>query len=102
MEFRPRVHHRNADQPIFLHDVLLGEAGGLEHDRGGVVEHLEIARVIDHVRRAAVAQLDLHIAAVNEHAWSLAYCRGSRTEASRCTTSPNKYGLSIMCSASEA
>src|SRR3954469_23898115 len=38
MEFRPRVEHRNADQAILLDDVLLGEAGGLEHDRGRVVE----------------------------------------------------------------
>src|SRR5882672_700842 len=70
IEFRPRVDHRNADQAIFLDDVLLRKAGRLEHDRGRVVEHLEIARVIDDVGGVAVTPLDLHIPAVDEHAIS--------------------------------
>src|SRR5882757_7468295 len=102
VEFRPRVHHRYADQPVFLDDVLLGEAGRLEHDRGAIVEHLEIARVIHDVGGVAVAPLDLHIAAVDEHARPLAYFGAMRSEASSRTTSPFRYGLSIMCSASEA
>src|ERR1700754_445381 len=102
MEFRPRVDHRYADEAILLDDVLLGEAGRLEHDRGGVVEHLEIARVIHDVGGVAVAPLDLHIAAVDEHARPLAYFGAMRSEASSRTTSPFRYGLSIMCSASEA
>src|SRR5882762_6985496 len=68
VEFRARVDHGNADQPIFLDDVLLGEAGRLEHDRGGIVEHREIARVIDDVGGVAIAPLDLGIAPVHEHA----------------------------------
>src|SRR3954447_19621776 len=99
VEFRPRVHHRNADQTVFFHDVLLRETGGLEHDRSGVVEHLEIARVIDDVGRVAIAPLDLHLATVDEHA--TAYLGAIRSEASSRTTSPFRYGLSIMCSASD-
>src|SRR5262249_40535922 len=59
--------HGNADQAIFVHDVLLGEAGGLEHDRGRVVEHREIARVIDDVGGIAISPLDLDITPVHEH-----------------------------------
>src|SRR6266852_74128 len=70
IEFRPRVHHRNADQTIFLDDVLLRKAGGLEHDRGRVVEHLEIARIIDDVGGVAVTPLDLYIPAVDEHCFT--------------------------------
>src|SRR5882724_1485186 len=100
VKFRPRVHHRNADQAIFPDDVLLGKTSGLEQDRGRIVEHLEIARVIDDVGGVAVAPLDLHIPAVDEHAIPQ---RGAmRSEASSRTTSPFRYGLSIMCSASEA
>src|ERR1700727_1529431 len=66
IEFRPRVHHGNADQTIFPDDVLLGEAGRLEHDRSRVIEHFEIARVIDDIGGVAIAPLDLHIPAMNE------------------------------------
>src|SRR5262249_26521442 len=34
VEFCARVDHGDADETIFLHEVLLGEAGRLEHDRG--------------------------------------------------------------------
>src|SRR5260221_6104791 len=67
IKFRPRIDHGNANQAIFPDDVLLGETGGLEHDRGRVVEHLEVARIIDDVGGVAVAPLDLHIAPVHEH-----------------------------------
>src|ERR1700738_1265640 len=67
MKFRPRIHHGNADQAVFPDNVLLGKAGGLEQDRGRIVEHLEIARVIDDVGGVAVAPLYLHIPAVDEH-----------------------------------
>src|SRR6266851_5677418 len=70
VEFRPRIHHGNADQTIFLDDILLGEARRLEQDRGRVVEHLEIARVINDVGGVAVAPLDLHIPAVDEHCFT--------------------------------
>src|SRR3954462_6480943 len=101
MEFRARIDHRYSDQAVFFDDVLLGEAGGLEHDRGGIVEHLEIARVIHDVGGVAVAPLDLHLAAMDEHRY-LTYFGAMRSEASSRTTSPLRYGLSIMCSASEA
>src|SRR3984885_15062659 len=81
IEFRPRVHHRDADQTIALDDVLLGEAGGLEQDRGRVVEHLEVARVIDDVGGVAVAPLDLDIPAVDEHGPSAAPCAARRRAA---------------------
>src|SRR6202158_2777957 len=68
VKFPPRIHHGNADQAIFLDDVLLGEAGRLEQDRGRVVEHLEVARVIDDVGGVAVTPLNLHITPMNEHA----------------------------------
>src|SRR5665213_497996 len=70
MEFGPGIHHGNADQAVFLHDILLGEARGLEHDRGRVVEHLEVARIIHDVGGVAVAPLNLHIAAVDEHGFT--------------------------------
>src|SRR6202047_2552181 len=101
VEFRPRVDHGNADQTIFVDDVLLGEAGRLEHDRGGIVEHREIARVIDDVGGVAIAPLDLHITPVHEHA-KRPYFGAMRSEASSRTTSPFRYGLSIMCSANDA
>src|ERR1700732_2510372 len=101
IEFRPRVDHGNADQPVFPDDVLLGEAGGLEQDRGGIVEHREIARVIDDVGGVAIAPLDLHITPVHEHA-KRPYFGAMRSEASSRTTSPFRYGLSIMCSANDA
>src|SRR3954462_2380187 len=101
MECCPRVDHRNADQAVFSDDVLLRKTGGLEHDRGGIVEHLEIARVIHDVGGVAVAPLDLHLAAMDEHRY-LTYFGAMRSEASSRTTSPLRYGLSIMCSASEA
>src|SRR5712675_615936 len=69
VKFRPRIHHGNADQAVFLDDVLLGEAGGVEHDRGRVVEHFEVARIIDDVGGVAVAPLDLHIAPMDKHAF---------------------------------
>src|ERR1700722_1243677 len=72
IKFRPRVHHRDADQAIAPDDVLLGGAGGLEQDRCRIVEHLEVARVIDDVGGVAVAPLDLHVPAVDEHAIFLA------------------------------
>src|SRR5581483_6044587 len=86
--------------PVFVDDVLLGEARGLEHDRGGVVEHREVARVIDDVGGVAIAPLDLDIAPVHEH--GRGYFGAMRSEASRRTTSPLRYGLSIMCIASSA
>src|SRR5947209_1192854 len=67
VEFRPRIDHGNADQAVCLDDVLLGEAGRLEHDRGRVVEHREIARVVDDVGGVAIAPLDLDIAPVHKH-----------------------------------
>src|ERR1700733_12243151 len=67
VEFRPCIHHGNADEAILLDDVLLGKAGGLEQDRGRVVEHREIARIIHDVGGVAVAPLDLYIAAIDEH-----------------------------------
>src|SRR6185437_9478439 len=67
MEFRTGVHHGDANQAILLDDVLLGEASRLEHDRGAIVEHLEVARIIDDVRGVAIAPLDLDIPPVNEH-----------------------------------
>src|ERR1700739_5132782 len=100
MEFRPRVDHGNADQPVFVNDVLLGEAGRLEHDRGRIVEHREIARVIDDVGGVAVAPLDLDIAPVHEH--GAAYFGAMRSDAASRTTSPLRYGLSIMCIALRA
>src|ERR1700687_5256524 len=74
MKFRPRIHHGNADQAIFLDDILLGEARGLEQDRGRVVEHLEVARVIDDVGGIAVTPLNLHIAPMNEHCFTKLLC----------------------------
>src|SRR6476469_6236014 len=57
IEFRPCIHHGNADQTKLLDDILFGETGGLEHDRGRIVEHLEIPRVIDDVGGVAVTPL---------------------------------------------
>src|SRR3978361_1797091 len=68
MKLRSCIHHWNADQTIFPDDVLLGKARGLEQDGGRVIEHLEVARVIDDVGGIAVAPLNLDIAAVDEHA----------------------------------
>ena len=51
-----------------------------------VVEHLEIARVIDDIGGVAIAPLDLHVASVNEH--GLSYFGAMRSEASSRTTSP--------------
>src|ERR1700733_6091670 len=87
IEFRPRVDHGNADQAVFPDDILLGEAGRLEHDRGRVVEHFEIARVIDDIGGVAIAPLDLHVPAMNEHS-SRPYFGAIRSEASSRTTSP--------------
>src|SRR5690348_6524537 len=67
VEFRPRVDHGNADQAVTLDDVLLGEASCLEHDRRGIVEHREIARVVDDVGGVAIAPLDLNVASMHEH-----------------------------------
>src|SRR6185437_5208857 len=100
VEFRPGVDHGNADETVFVDDVLLGEAGRLEHDRGGIVEHREIARLIDDVGGVAIAPLNLDIAPMHEH--GAPYFGATRSEASRRTTSPFRYGLSIMCIASEA
>src|SRR3978361_477044 len=33
VEFRPRVDHGNADQTVFVDDVLFRETGRFEHDR---------------------------------------------------------------------
>src|SRR6202043_1008145 len=70
IKFRPCIDHGNTDQAIFPDDVLLGKAGGLEQDRGRIVEHFEIARIIDDVGGVAVAPLDLNLAAIDEHAMS--------------------------------
>src|SRR6185312_14080330 len=86
VEFGAGVDHGNADQPVFVHDVLLGETGRLEHDRGGVVEHREITRVVDDVGGVAIAPLDLDIAPVHEH--GVAYFGAMRSDASSRTTSP--------------
>ena len=51
-----------------------------------VVEHREIARVIDDVGGVAVAPLDLDIAPVHEH--GAAYFGAMRSDASSRTTSP--------------
>src|SRR3984893_1885368 len=87
MEFRPRIDHGNADQPVFLDDVLLGETGGLEQDRGRIVEHREIARVIDDVGGFAVTPLYLPLAPVNEHGYR-PYFGSMRSDASSRPTSP--------------
>src|SRR5712664_4103288 len=65
------------DRQSFALEHLVGhlEARTLETldpalDRGRVVEHLEIARVIDDVGGVAVTPLDLHIPAVDEHCFT--------------------------------
>src|SRR5438270_7246420 len=67
IELRPRVDHGDADQAVFSDDILLGEAGSLEQDRGRIVEHREIALVVDDVGGVTICPLDLHLAPVNEH-----------------------------------
>src|SRR5438105_2876585 len=79
IEFRSRVDHGNADQAVFLDDILLGEAGSLEQDRSRIVEHREIARVVDDVGGVAIAPLDLHIAPMDEHAVFLARRHAQRS-----------------------
>src|SRR4030088_1719071 len=76
MKFRPCVDHGNADQAVFPDDVLLRKTRSLEQDRGGVVEHLEVARIIDDVGGVAVAPLYLYIPAVDEHATPWRGARG--------------------------
>src|SRR3954451_11351589 len=67
VEFRPRIHHGYADQAISVDDVLLRKTSGLEHDRCRIVEHREIARVVNDIGGVTIAPLDLHVAPVNEH-----------------------------------
>src|SRR5262249_45223107 len=86
VEFRTGVDHGNTNQAVFVHDVLLGETGGLEHDRGRVVEHLEVTRIINDVGGVAVAPLDLNITRWRDQ--GAPYSGAMRGDASSRTTSP--------------
>src|SRR5882757_642469 len=67
MKLGAGIDHGNADQAVFVDDILLRKTGGLEHDRGRIIEHREVARVIDDVGGVAIAPLDLHVAPMDEH-----------------------------------
>ena len=64
--------------PYFLTMSCLEKPAASNRIEVEVVEHLEVARVIDDIGRVAIAPLDLHIPAVDEHPMILTRCHTQR------------------------